>query len=156
MCSDPRASFSRTDKRGDDNEDTAPVVRCHEVIIIGAGLAGLSAAIYLGRSRRDTLLIHTNRSMAKWEVDVQNYLGFPEGIDGTDLLARGILQVVRFDVSIIEDDIYSLSRDGDRFCLRGGRYRLPRPTCARRHRTDAYSSGDSRRAGMLGTQPLLL
>jgi thioredoxin reductase (NADPH) len=119
MCSDRRASFSRTDKRGGDNEDTAPVVRCHEVIIIGAGLAGLSAAIYLGRSRRDTLLIHTNRSMAKWEVDVQNYLGFPEGIDGTDLLARGILQVVRFDVSIIEDDIYSLSHDGDRFCLKG-------------------------------------
>ena len=60
--------------------------KLREVIIIGGGLAGLSAALYLGRSRRDTLLIHSGRSMAKWEADVQNYLGFPDGIDGTDLL----------------------------------------------------------------------
>ena len=60
-----------------------------EVIIIGGGLAGLSAALYLGRSRRDTLLIHSGRSMAKWEANVQNYLGFPDGIAGTDLLTRG-------------------------------------------------------------------
>ena len=41
-------------------------------VIIGGGLAGLSAALYLGRSRRDTLLIHSGRSMAKWEANVQN------------------------------------------------------------------------------------
>ncbi len=90
-----------------------------EVIIIGGGLAGLSAAIYLGRSRRETLLIHTNRSMAKWESDVQNYLGFPKGIAGEDLLARGVEQVVRFDVEMTEDDIRSLTHDGDTFCLSG-------------------------------------
>lgn len=94
-------------------------VRTREVIIIGGGLAGLSAAIYLGRSRRETLLIHTNRSMAKWEADVQNYLGFPEGIDGGELLARGMAQVVRFDVAVIEDDIRSLAHDGGTFCLSG-------------------------------------
>jgi len=90
-----------------------------EVIIIGGGLAGLSAAIYLGRSRRETLLIHTNRSMAKWEADVQNYLGFPQRIDGEDLLVRGMQQVVRFDVAVIEDDIRSLHHDGDTFWLSG-------------------------------------
>lgn len=90
-----------------------------EVIIIGGGLAGLSAAIYLGRSRRETLLIHTNRSMAKWEAEVQNYLGFPKGIAGEDLLARGMAQVVRCDVGVIEDDIRSLTLDGDTFCLSG-------------------------------------
>jgi thioredoxin reductase (NADPH) len=94
-------------------------MQTHEVIILGGGLAGLSAAIYLGRSRRETLLIHTNRSMAKWEADVQNYLGFPEGIGGEDLLARGMEQVVRFDVAVIEDDIRSLTHDGDSFCLSG-------------------------------------
>lgn len=44
-----------------------------EVIIVGGGLAGFSAALYLGRSRRDKLLIHSGRSMARWEAHVQNY-----------------------------------------------------------------------------------
>lgn len=88
-----------------------------EVIIIGGGLAGLSAALYLGRSRRDTLLIHSGRSMAKWEGNVQNYLGFPDGIDGTDLLTRGHAQVARFHVEIIEDEVRTLTKDEDTFHL---------------------------------------
>ena len=90
-----------------------------EVIIIGGGLAGLSAALYLGRSRRDTLLIHSGRSMAKWEADVQNYLGFPDGIDGTDLLKRGHAQVARFQVETIEDEVRTLKKNDDTFHLQG-------------------------------------
>ena len=90
-----------------------------EVIIIGGGLAGLSAALYLGRSRRDTLLIHSGRSMAKWEADVQNYLGFPDGIDGADLLTRGHAQVTRFHVETIEDEVRTLTKDDATFHLQG-------------------------------------
>jgi thioredoxin reductase (NADPH) len=97
------------------NEGAEVPVR--DVIVVGGGLAGLSAAIYLGRSRRDTLLIHSGRSMAKWEADVQNYLGFPEGINGADLLARGMAQVERYEVDISEDDIESLARRHDMFRL---------------------------------------
>ncbi len=90
-----------------------------EVIIIGGGLAGLSAALYLGRSKRDTLLIHSGRSMAKWEADVQNDLGFPDGLDGTDLRKRGHMQVARFQVEIIEDEVRTLEKDDDTFHLQG-------------------------------------
>jgi thioredoxin reductase (NADPH) len=90
-----------------------------EVIIIGGGLAGLSAALYLGRSRRDTLLIHSGRSMAKWEVQVQNYLGFPDGIAGTDLLDRGMEQAVRFEVEIVEDEVQSMVTNGKTFHIQG-------------------------------------
>lgn len=99
-----------------------------EVIIIGGGLAGLSAAIYLGRSRRDTLLIHSDRSMAKWEDDVQNYLGFPDGISGDALLERGRRQVERYGVTILQDEIQTVARDGKYFSLQGnsGAYRACR------------------------------
>lgn len=90
-----------------------------EVIVIGGGLAGLSAAIYLGRSRRDALLIHSGRSMAKWEDDVQNYLGFPDGIAGEEILERGRRQVERFGVEIAEDEIQSLAKQDDIFHIAG-------------------------------------
>ena len=90
-----------------------------EVIIIGGGLAGLSAAVYLGRSKRQTLLIHSGRSMAKWETDVQNYLGFPDGIDGRELLHRGYAQVARFQVEVLEDEIRTLKKERGIFEVQG-------------------------------------
>ena len=90
-----------------------------DVIIIGGGLAGLSAALYLGRSKRQTLLIHSGRSMAKWETDVQNYLGFPDGINGRELLDRGHAQVARFHVEVLEDEIRTLSKEADTFHVLG-------------------------------------
>jgi thioredoxin reductase (NADPH) len=57
--------------------------------------------------------------MAKWEADVQNYLGFPDGIEGTDLLTRGHAQVARFQVEIIEDEVRMLKKDADTFHLQG-------------------------------------
>lgn len=90
-----------------------------EVIIIGGGLAGLSAAIYLGRGKRDTLVIHSGRSMAKWEPEVQNYPGFPHGIAGATLLDLCMAQASRFEVGIVEDDVQSLTKQDGIFSLRG-------------------------------------
>lgn len=69
-----------------------------EVVVIGGGIAGLSAAIYLGRAQRDTLVIDSGHSMAKWEPKVENYLGFPKGVDGEELLKFGRKQAERYDV----------------------------------------------------------
>ena len=43
--------------------------------------------------------------MAKWEPQVQNYLGFPDGVAGTALLDRGMDQAARFEVELREDEI---------------------------------------------------
>jgi thioredoxin reductase (NADPH) len=93
--------------------------KTHDVMIIGGGLAGLSAAVYLGRSRRQTLLIDSGHSMAVWEPDVQNYLGFPDGISGTALLKRARDQAKRFGAHIIEDEVRAVTKDGDLFRVQG-------------------------------------
>ena len=92
-----------------------------DAIIIGGGLAGLSAAIYLGRAERDTLVIDSGHSMAEWEPDVRNYLGFPKGIPGTKLLKLGGRQAKAHGVEFKEDEIKSVRRREEGFTLRGRR-----------------------------------
>src|SRR4026208_1879392 len=89
-----------------------------EVIIVGAGPAGLSAAVYLGRAKRDTLVIDSGKSMARWEPDVQNYLGFPDGISGEDLIQRGRKQAECFEVDFVADEILNAERADEGFVLR--------------------------------------
>jgi thioredoxin reductase (NADPH) len=90
-----------------------------EVIAIGGGIAGISAAIYLGRAMRRVLVIDSGKSMAAWEPDVQNYMGFPEGIAGEDLLRRGRKQAERFKSQFANDEITDARKDGTTFELRG-------------------------------------
>lgn len=90
-----------------------------EVIVVGGGIAGLSAAIYLGRAQRDTLVIDSGHSMAKWEPKVENYLGFPKGVDGEQLLRFGRKQAERYDVEFAEEEIASAQTTDDVFILRG-------------------------------------
>jgi len=59
-----------------------------EVIIIGAGPAGLTAALYLARYRRDVLVLHDGKSRALRIPKTHNAPGFPDGIEGTDLISR--------------------------------------------------------------------
>lgn len=87
--------------------------RVREVIVVGGGLAGLSAAIYLGRAQRDTLVIDSGHSMAKWEPKVENYLGFPEGVHGEELLKFGRQQAQRHEVRFTEDKIERIEKGDD-------------------------------------------
>jgi thioredoxin reductase (NADPH) len=93
--------------------------RVREVIVVGGGIAGLSAAIYLGRAHRDVLVINSGRSMAVWEPHVENYLGFPDCISGEELLRRGKIQASKYEVEFIEDEIQSASKGADLFHLNG-------------------------------------
>ena len=131
--------------------------RHREVIIIGGGIAGLSAAIYLGRAERDTLVIDSGHSMAKWEPEVRNYLGFPDGIGGEALLKHGRRQAKFHKVAFANDEIKSVARRKDGFFLRGRRttYRTNEPSS---HRDRHFSSAakDSRSKGMLRAQHVFL
>jgi thioredoxin reductase (NADPH) len=67
-----------------------------DCIIIGAGPAGLTAAIYLARFRLSIRLFDCGTSRAALIPCTRNHAGFPGGISGTDLLARMLEQAERF------------------------------------------------------------
>jgi thioredoxin reductase (NADPH) len=79
-----------------------------DAVIIGGGIAGLSAAIYVARAKRRALVIDNGKSLAKWAVDVENYLGFPKGIAGEELLSLGRKQAKHFGAEFAEDYIEEL------------------------------------------------
>ncbi len=75
--------------------------------IIGAGPAGLGAALYAGRARLEPLLIEKLSPGGQVLVTdwVENYLGFPEGISGYDLIDKFASQARRFGVQEINGEV---------------------------------------------------
>jgi thioredoxin reductase (NADPH) len=96
-------------------------IKSSEVIVVGGGIAGLSAAIYLGRSQRETMVIDSGHSMARWEPEVHNYLGFPEGVSGPALLRLGCRQAGKYKPAFVHDQIQSARRTDSGFKLKGAK-----------------------------------
>ncbi len=75
----------------------------YDVVIIGAGPAGLAAAVYGGSEGLKTLLIEKRApgGQAGTSSRIENYLGFPKGLSGSDLARRAITQATRFGVEFL-------------------------------------------------------
>ncbi|PSR09094.1 MAG: fused response regulator/thioredoxin-disulfide reductase [Bacteroidetes bacterium] len=75
----------------------------YDVVIIGAGPAGLAAAVYGGSEGLKTLLIERRApgGQAGTSSRIENYLGFPSGLSGSDLARRAITQAIRFGVEFL-------------------------------------------------------
>jgi len=82
----------------------------YDLIIIGAGPAGLTAAIYAGRSRLNTLLIEKIAvgGLILTSETIENYPGFPKAIATFELMARMQEQVKELGVKIIIDEVLGL------------------------------------------------
>jgi thioredoxin reductase (NADPH) len=104
-----------------------------DVVIIGSGPAGLTAAIYAGRASLKPLLIDAPVDAEKQTTpggqlmittDVENYPGFPEGIQGPELMAEFRKQAERFGTEFLEAWITSVDLDERPFTLYAGDYTI--------------------------------
>lgn len=86
-----------------------------DCLVIGGGPAGLTAATYLGRFRRNTVLIDSDASRATWIPISHNILGFSRGVSGKGLLNALRLQADQYGAQRIKGEVTSLSREGERF-----------------------------------------
>jgi thioredoxin reductase (NADPH) len=75
----------------------------YDLVVIGAGPAGLAAAVYGGADGLHTLLIEREApgGQAGRSSRIENYLGFPTGLSGNDLARRAVAQARRFGVEIL-------------------------------------------------------
>ncbi len=94
-----------------------------DVIIIGSGPAGYTAAIYAARAGLNPLLIASSVEAGgelMKTTEVENYPGFPEGLMGPDLMANFQAQAERFGTEILFDDVTEVDLKGDVKILKTG------------------------------------
>ncbi|NTV88741.1 MAG: NAD(P)/FAD-dependent oxidoreductase [Clostridiales bacterium] len=80
----------------------------YDVIIIGRGPAGLSAALYTVRSNLKTLVLGREDSRLKKAAKIDNYFGFAETVSGEELLQAGEKQASRLGCEIVGDEVIAL------------------------------------------------
>jgi thioredoxin reductase (NADPH) len=90
--------------------------KLHEVIIIGSGPAGYTAGIYAGRAGLNPLLIASSVEAGgelMKTTEVENYPGFPAGLQGPELMDAFRAQAERFGTEVLLDDVIEVDLKGD-------------------------------------------
>ena len=100
--------------------------RVSDVVIVGAGPAGLAAAVYGASEGLDVLVLESNEpgGQAGSSSRIENYLGFPTGISGLELTGRAYAQALKFGARLmVANGATRLACDGQRYTLEiaGGR-----------------------------------
>ena len=80
----------------------------YDVIIIGAGPAGISASLYAKRANLDVLVLYYGKSNLESAEQIDNYYGFPNGISGKDLYKNGIEQAKNLGIKVEEIEVVGI------------------------------------------------
>lgn len=114
--------------------------KIHDVVIVGAGPAALSAAIYTTRDDLDTLLFDKGviGGLAATTDWIDNYPGFPDGVSGLDLASKMQAQAERFGAKIEYGEVQSIAQKGGLHIVKTGE-------CEVRARSVLIATGSSHR-----------
>lgn len=85
-----------------------------DITIIGLGPAGLQAAIHAARRKVKVVAVGKSENSALMKAEVENYLGIGH-MSGEEILRIGREQAERFGAELLEEDVMSLTKDGDVF-----------------------------------------
>lgn len=83
----------------------------YDVIIVGAGPAGISASLYTIRRNLKTLIIYKEKSALEKSTKIENYYGFENGINGEELYKIGIRQAQNIGAEVIKDEVTNIKID---------------------------------------------
>ena len=135
----------------------------YDVIILGAGPAGLSAGLYAGRSRLDTLIIE--KGQAGGQIintdEIENYPGqIVEGETGVSLVRRMYEQTEQFGAEHVRDTITNAELSGDIKVRQAKKIPIRRKISSlqpvhMKDRSDAKASRSTRDAESLTVQPVM-
>ena len=106
-----------------------------DCLIIGGGAAGLTSAVYMGRYRRRALLLDAGGSRLQWIPRTRNVPGFPDGIEGPELLARMREHARRYGVATERTTVQRLEK------LEDGSFRVHAEAGSRRARFVLLATG---------------
>ena len=85
----------------------------YDVIIIGAGPAGISASLYLKRANKSVLVLYSGESQLEKAHLIDNYYGFPNGISGKQLFEDGIAQAEALGVEVKKEEALHVSMNAE-------------------------------------------
>ena len=87
--------------------------KIYDCAIVGAGPAGLSAAVCMGRMRRSVIVIDNSEGRSNWHQVNRNYLGFPDGVHATALREVGREQAERYGAVFLDACVQDARIDGE-------------------------------------------
>lgn len=90
----------------------------YDVIIVGGGAAGLSAAIYLQRYNLSCLIVEKGRGRSFWMQDLRNYLGLPPDTPGRELLHQGKTHALSLEADYLQGYVEEVVEEGETFAVK--------------------------------------
>ncbi len=90
----------------------------YDAIVIGGGMGGLSAAIYLARYGLKCLVIEKGKGRSFWMQDLRNYVGLNPDVPGRDIIKHGTDQAIAWGADFLRGFVETVTETGDTFAVK--------------------------------------